>query len=266
MVDSGQGKVDRGRGLVDPGPGMTTFLGARPDQSLLGADLGALPDAAPRPAPSVSTHQHDRLVAAGSAMTAGTLIGGAAIAIYGAVQLLGSGGALDVLLVVIGILLLATHWGWVHVAEYVGLTIDQRQEHADDERTRAWLLTLQPYPRFSVCTSVLDDASTRIERVLHRPVLTGQHTFTFVRETEAEQIFAADAPAQEIAAAVETMRRRARLDTDRLRGNWEAASSAYDAALFSAEDEQQRLAAQRAAATALSEHINASLLEPPLVE
>jgi len=38
------------------------------------------------------------------------------------------------------------------------------------------------------------------------------------------------------------------------------------AALLSADDDRQRLAAQRAAAIALSEHINASLLEPPLVE
>jgi hypothetical protein len=69
-----------------------------------------------------------------------------------------------------------------------------------------------------------------------------------------------------IATTVETMRRQARLETDRLRELWEAASTAYAAALSSAEDDQQRLAAQRAAATALSEHINASLLEPPLVE
>jgi hypothetical protein len=258
--------VESGPGMVDGDPGMVTFLGVRPDQSLLKADLGALPEAQRRPLPAISTHKHDRLVAAGSTMTAGTLVGGAVIALYSGVRLLGGGGALDVLLLVIGVLLLATHWGWVHVAEYVGVSIDQRQERADDERTQAWLSTLQPYPRFSVLTSVLDDASTRVQRVLHKPVLTAQHTFTFVRETEAEQTFAADAPAQEIAATVETMRRQARLDTDRLRGNWEAASSAYDAALFSAEDDQQRLAAQRAAATALSEHINASLLEPPLVE
>ncbi len=258
--------VQGGPGMADGDQGMVTFLGARPDPRLLEADLGGLADAQRRPVPAISSHKHDRLVAAGSAMTAVTLIGGAALALFGGVELVGGGGALDVLLLVIGILLLSTHWGWVHVAEYVGLTIDQRQEHTDEERMQAWLATLQPYPRFSVMTSVLDDASTRVERILHKPVLTAQHTFTFVRETEAEQTFSADAPAQEIAAAVETMRRQARLDTDRLRGNWEAASRAYDAAMFSAEDDQQRLAAQRAAATALSEHINASLLEPPLVE
>ena len=166
----------------------------------------------------------------------------------------------------IGFLLAATHWGWVHVAEYVGLTIDEHERRSADERRLQWLATIQPYPRFSVSTSVLDDASTRVVRVLHQPVLTAQHTFTFVRETDAEETYDAHAPAEVIATAVETMRRQARLDTDRLRGDWEAASTAYEAALLDADDDQQRLAAQRAAATALSEHINASLLEPPLVE
>ena len=101
---------------------------------------------------------------------------------------------------------------------------------------------------------------------LHQPVLTARHTFTFVRETDAEKTYDAHASAAEIATTVETMRRQARIETDRLRELWEAASTTYTAALHSADDEQQRLAAQRAAATALSEHINASLLEPPLVE
>src|SRR5207248_9849978 len=51
-----------------------------------------------------------------------------------------------------------------------------------------------------------------------------------------------------------------------IRGLWEAASSTYEAAVLSVQDDRDRLAAQRAAATALSAHINASLLEPPLVE
>ena len=180
--------------------------------------------------------------------------------------LLNGGGAIDAVLAVIGILLAGTHWGWVHVAEYVGLTIDERQRHAADEIRREWLARIQPYPRFSVSTSVLDDASTRVERVLHQPVLTAQHTFTFVRDTDAETTYDADASAEVIATTVETMRRQARLETDRLRELWEAASTAYTAALLSAHDDQQQLAAQRAAATALSEHINASLLEPPVVE
>ena len=110
---------------------------------------------------------------------------------------------------------------------------------------------------------MLDDASIRIERVLYRPILTAAHTFTFVRETDTEETYAPDASAEVIATTVETMRRQARLETDRLRELWEAASTAYAATLSSADDDEQRLAAERAAATALSEHINASLLEPP---
>ena len=246
---------------------MVAFLGVPPDERLLQEDLGNLPDAEQTHEPAISTHQHDRLVATGSLLTGGTLIGGAAMLLYGGWRVLfDSGGAFDAVLAVIGILLVATHWGWVHVAEYVGLTIDERQRRATDESRRAWLASVEPYPRFSVSTSVLADASTRVERVLHKPVLTSRNTFTFVREPDAEKTFDADASAEAIATSVETMRRQARLETDRLRELWEAASTAYAAALLSADDDQQRLAAQRAAATALSEHLNASLLEPPLVE
>jgi hypothetical protein len=253
--------------MGDGNQGMVAFLGVDADRRLLDEDRLNLPDAEQPRQPAVSTHQHDRLVAAGSLMTGATLVGGAAMLLYGGWQVLfDGGGAFDAVLAVIGILLVGTHWGWVHVAEYVGLTIDERQQHATDERRRDWLSNLQPYPRFSVSTSVLDDASTRVERILHKPVLTAQHTFTFVRETDGEKTYDAHASAEVIATGVETMRRQARLETDRLRELWETASTAYAAEMFSAHDDQERLAAQRAAATALSEHINTSLLEPPLVE
>lgn len=249
------------------GEGMLAFIGARADSRLLDEDLSNLPAAEQHREPAISTHQHDRLVAAGSALTGVTLFGGSALALYGGWRLLfGDGGAFDAVLTAIGVLLAATHWGWVHVAEYAGLTIDERAGRAADERRRAWLEDIEPYPRFSVATSVLADASTRVERVLHRPLLTGPGTFTFVREPDAEVIHDAHASAEAIATSVETMRRQARLETDRLCELWEAAATAYDAALLSAHDDRERLAARRAAADALSEHINASLLEPPLVE
>jgi hypothetical protein len=253
--------------MADGSQNMVAFLGVPADRRLLDEDLVNLPDAEQHREPAISTHRHDRLVAAGSLATGVTLIGGAALLLYGGWLLLfGGGGAVGAILAVIGILLVATHWGWVHVAEYIGLTIDEHQQSAADERRQEWLATIEPYPRFSVSTSVLDDASTRVQRVLHRPVLTPEHTFTFARETDAETTLDADASAEIVATTVETMRRQARLETDRLRELWEAAASAYAGALSSAEDDQQRLLAQRAAATALSEHINASLLEPPLVE
>jgi hypothetical protein len=253
--------------MADGSQAMVAFLGVPADRRLLDEDLFNLPEAEQRREPEIALKKHDRLVAAGSLLTGVSLIGGAALALFGGWELLfNGGGAVDAVVAVIGILLVVTHWGWVHVAEYAGLTIDERQQRANDDVARAWLSEIQPYPRFSVSTSVLDDASTRVERVLHQPVLTPQHTFTFIRETSAEKTYDADASAEAIAATVETMRRQARIETDRLGELWEAASTTYAAALTSADDEQQRLAAQRAAATALSEHINASLLEPPLVE
>lgn len=253
--------------MVEGSQGMLAFLGAAPDRRLLEEDRFNLPDAEQHREPAISTHKHDRLVAAGSLLTGVTLIGGAAMMLYGGWQVLFNGGsAIDGVLAVIGVVLVGTHWGWVHVAEYLGLSIDEHQQRAIDDRSRDWLARIQPYPRFSVSTSVLDDASTRVERVLHQPVLTAQRTFTFVRETDTEITYDAFASADVIATSVETLRRQARLETDRLRELWESASTAYTAAMLSADDDQQQLAARRAAATALSEHINASLLEPPLVE
>jgi hypothetical protein len=253
--------------MTEGRPDMLSFLGVPADERLLDQDLVQLPDSEQYREPAISSRAHERLVAAGSLLTGTTQVGGAMLALFGGGELLlGDGGVLDVVLAVVGAVLVGTHWGWVHVAEYVGLTIDDRGERATDARRRERLAQIEPYPRFSVATRVLDDASTRVERFRHRPVLTAGHTFTFVREVDGEQTFDAHASAAVIAAGVETMRRQARLETDRLRDLWEAASTAYEASLLGAEDEQQLLAAQRAAATALSEHINASLLEAPLVE
>jgi hypothetical protein len=246
---------------------MVAFLGVDADPGLLDEDRFNLPQSEQPPEPASPSRRHDRLVAAGSALTGVTLLGGLAMFIYGAAQWpVGGGGAFDAVVAVLGILLAATHWGWVHVAEYIGLTIDDREQRAADARRRDWLAGVEPYPRFSVTTSVLDDASTRIERVRYRPILTAAHTFTFVRETDTEKTYGAHATAEVIATTVETMRRHARLETDHLRELWEAASTTYAATLADADDEQQRMAAERAAATALSEHINASLREPPLIE
>jgi hypothetical protein len=246
---------------------MVAFLGVASDPRLLDEDAGNLPVAERHHEPAIDTQAHDRLVAAGSFLTGASLLAGVGMVLYGGWRLLfDGGGALAGAVAAVGLLLVATHWGWVHVAEYAGLTIDGHRERAADEERRAWLANVEPYPRFSVSTSVLDDASTRVERVLHRPVLTARDTFTFVCERDTEQTFAADAPVEEIATAVEAMRRQARLETDRLHGLWDAASTAYAAALLSERDDEEHRAAQRAAAIALSEHINTSLREPPVVE
>ena len=253
--------------MGDSGQSMVAFLGVPADAKLLGEDLYGLSEAPLRPVSVVLTNTHNRLVTAGSVMTAATLIGGVLLAIYGGEQLVaGDGGGLALALGVIGLLLIGTHWGWVHVAEYVGLGLDERQERANRQREQAWLETVAPYARFTIRTAVMSDAAIAVERVVYRPVITSQHTFTFDRVTEAVDAFDADTPAHVIADRVETLRREARLETDRMSELWNAASTAYDAALLDADDDQQQLAARRAAAVALSQHINASLLEPPLVE
>src|ERR1700676_4867953 len=109
--------------MVDASQSMVAFLGVAADERLLDADLVNLPEAEQLREPAVlSSHRHDRLVAAGALMTGATLLGGAAMLLYGGWQLLFEGGGVfAAVLAVIGILLVATHWGWVHVAEYVGL-------------------------------------------------------------------------------------------------------------------------------------------------
>lgn len=247
--------------------GMLAFLGVAPDPRLLDDDLSNLPATEQHTEPPVSTRRHGRLVAAGSVLTGASLIGGVALLLWAGWQFLyAGGGALDAILAGFGLVLAATHWGWVHLAEYAGLTIDARQAHEIEAHQKQWLATIEPYPRFSVATSVGADGATRVQRFLHRPVLTERNTFTFVRETDIEHIHAVDAPAEVIVTDVELMRRQARVQTDRMRELWDAASTAYSAALLSAHDDQARLAAHRVAALALSEHINASLLEAPLLE
>jgi hypothetical protein len=64
----------------------------------------------------------------------------------------------------------------------------------------------------------------------------------------------------------ELLRRQAAQDTARERERYEAAHDAYEQAMLENADEQERLAAARAASQALSEQINTNLREPPLVE
>jgi hypothetical protein len=162
---------------LDRGEGITRFLGVAADARLLGEDGFNLPDAEQHRELASLKHEHDRLVIAGSTLTGVSLVAGLLLVLYGGSQvLLNGGGVFDLVLAVMGILLVATHWGWVHVAEYVGMTIDQRHERTVEERRRDWLSSIAPYPRFSVSTSVLEDASTRVERFLHQPVLTEQQT------------------------------------------------------------------------------------------
>jgi hypothetical protein len=253
--------------MTDQGQDMLAFLGVAADARLLEADLGQLPASERRSELSVPDERHARLVVAGSAMTGASLLGGLALLGYGGEQLLFAGGGVAAAVAgAIGLLLVATHWGWVHVAEYAGLTIDARHAREVDARRNAWLAAIEPYPRFSVVTSVGDDGAMHVQRLLHRPVRTDRDTFTFTCSRDLEHVHAVDAPVDVVAGDVEALRHQASLLTERMRQRWEAAATSYAAALLDSGDDEREAAAHRAAAIALSEHINASLLDAPLVE
>lgn len=237
------------------------------DESLLAGDLGSLPTAVGRPETIPPSRTRGRLVGIGATLTGVTLIAGIALIAYGAVDAL-SGGLrlLNAGALALGLLLAGTHWGWVHVAEATADSIEGRRNNELLARRRQWLETIKPYTRFDVSTSVGDDGSIKIVRVRHRPVSSGKRGFTFVREVEVEELHSGDEPAAAVAERAEQLRRAAALDTERERERFEVVADAYETALLGRGNEQERLAARRAASEALSEQINSHLRDPPLVE
>jgi hypothetical protein len=243
------------------------LLGREADERLLGADLRQLPATVgepPQPLPESSARR--QVVRFGATMTGVTLIGGLVLALLGLVELIADGGVLWLVVLVLGIVLAGTHWGWVHVAELTGNSIEARRSASVEELRRHWLNEIEPYPRWEVSTSAGEDGSITIQTVLHRPVASGEHRYTFVSEEVGREVHSADEPGAEVAERAELLRRQAALDTSRARGDFEAARDAYDEALMARDDEQQRRAALRAASEALSERINAHLRDPPLTE
>jgi len=83
--------------MGDQNEGMLAFLGVPADRRLLDQDLVNLPAPEQYHEPAVVTHKHDRLVTAGSVLTGASLIGGAALVLYGGFEaLFNGGGAFDV--------------------------------------------------------------------------------------------------------------------------------------------------------------------------
>jgi hypothetical protein len=199
-------------------------------------------------------------------MTGVTLIGGAALALLGLVEAIANGGLLWIIVLVLGIVLVTTHWGWVHVAELTGNRIEARRVVSLEERRRQWLSQIEAYPRWAISTSAGEDGSITILTTLHRPVPLGERTFTFVSEVVAREVHSAEEPAAAVAERAEVLRRQAAAKTETARGDFEAARDAYDGALMLRDDEEQQRAALRAASEALSERINAHLRDPPLIE
>jgi hypothetical protein len=237
------------------------------DEQLLAQDGANLPEAVGRPEAIPPSQARGRLVGIGATLTGVTLLLGVALIALGAIEAIASGfGLFDTGALVLGLILAGTHWGWVHVAEITANSLEGRRNSEIADRRRQWLETIKPYTRSEVTTSVKDDGSISIVRVRYRPVRSSAGSFTFVREAEHEEIHSGDEPAAGVAERAELLRRQATLDTERERERFQVAADAYETALLGRGDEQEQLAARRAASQALSEQINSHLRDPPLIE
>jgi hypothetical protein len=243
------------------------FVDREPDQRLLSDDLDKLPEDLGRPEEIVPTRARGRIVGTGATLTAASLILGSLLVVLGLVDAISSGiDGLSIAIIVVGAILVVTHWGWVHVAELTANSIEGRSNAEVEDRRRQWLGTIQPYARFEITTSVEDDGSITIHRLAYRPVVSGERRFTFAREIEQEEVHPGDEPAAAVTERAELLRRQAAQDTERERDRYQIAADAYEAVLLDDADEQQRRLARRAASEALSKQINSNLRDPPLLE
>jgi hypothetical protein len=243
------------------------FVGSEPDERLLTEDLDKLPATVGRPETIVPSRARRRIVGTGATLTAVSLIGGVTLVLLGVIEAISSGiDMVAVLALVIGGLLIATHWGWVHVAEISANSLEGHSNAEVIERRRQWLSAIEPYARLEVSTEVGDDGSIAICTVRHRPVRVGEEKFTFARELEHREVHSPDEPAAAVTERAETLRREAALVNEEERRRYEIAAEAYRTALIGRADEEQRRLARRAASEALSHQINSNLRDPPLVE
>jgi hypothetical protein len=250
---------------ADPDPHQLVGLVA--DERLLNEDPAALPATVGRPESIPKRAARRNLVGVGATLTGVTLIGGIGLAIFGAIELLfNGGGAVAVIALVVGLMLAATHWGWVHVAEVSALRIERRSNSGVVERRQAWLEAIAPFTRYEVATSAGDDGSITIERIRHRPIRFGDRTFVFERMVELTEVHAGDEPAAIVSERAELLRHNAAIDTERKRAAFQERADELRWATLAEGEERERTREQAAAARALSEQINANLREPPLTE
>lgn len=248
-------------------PDTADFVGLEPDERLLGEDLNQLPETVGRPETIVPSRARARIVGTGATLTAVSLVAGVLLVALGVLDAISSGIDLAaVLALVVGGLLIATHWGWVHVAEITANSVEGHGNAEVLESRRQWLAAIEPYARLEVSTEVGDDGSIAICTVRHRPTRVGDNRFTFARELQQREVHSPDEPAAAVTERAETLRRDAAIVNEEERRRYEIAAEAYHAALIGRADEEQRRLARRAASEALSQQINSNLRDPPLVE
>lgn len=242
------------------------FLGRIADERLL-AETSARPALPARPAPIVPDQRRRWIVGVGATLTGVTLVGGLALIVAALVGIIASGfGAFEIAALLVGIVLVATHWGWVHVAEFTAMTLEGRQERALLQRSTRWLADVEPYTRYEISTEVGEDGAITIVRTRHRPVPSGEGRFNFVAEIEHSEVHPPDEPGAVVAERAETLRRQANLDTDRERQRWSEVVGERETEHLRHEQEERIKEALRAESQALSERINANLRDPPFEE
>jgi hypothetical protein len=202
----------------------------------------------------------------GATLTGVTLLVGIALIALGVAEAISNAVVLAIAAIVVGLGLVGTHWGWVHVAEFTANALESRRNRALLERRLGWLSKVEPYTRWEVTTAAAQDGSIPIITTRYRPVQRGERTFTFIREVVDREVHSGDEPAATVAERAELLRREAAARTEQARVRYEVAHDAYQTALLADADEQQRLAAVRAASEALSAQINSNLRDPPLTE
>jgi hypothetical protein len=195
-------------------PDPVEMLGRSPDERLLAGDA-PLPAAVGRPAAVPSSSRRGAVVGTGVAMTGITLVGGIVLFAVGAIDALANGTVFSLVLMLVGLALAGTHWGWAHVAEFTATSMDRRQALPVQDRNQRWLAAIEPYTRYEISTRVADDGSICIVRHRFRPVPSGSRGFTFVAETENEELHSGDEPAAAVTERAELLRREAARDTER---------------------------------------------------
>jgi len=245
---------------------LAELIGLEPDERLLDEELSRLPSSVGRPETLPVSTARRRLVAVGATLTGVTLVLGVVLIAAGIAGAIAGSAGLGVAGIVLGVLLVATHWGWVHVAEISGRAIENRRDAAVQGRQHQWLGQIDPYTRYEVITRAADDGSITIETVRYRPSKRSERSFTFVRDAFGSESHSGDEPAAAVAERAEVLRRQAAVMTEQERERYEVANDAYQTALMAHADEAERVAAVRAASQALSERINAHLRDPPLTE
>lgn len=243
------------------------LVGRTADADLLADDGRSLPESMGRPPTVPMTRAGSAIVAVGATLTGVTLVGGIIVALGGLIDAIASGfGIVAWIALVLGIVMVSTHWGWVHVAEFSANAIHSRRNSEIEQERFKWLRTLEPYTRYEVDTEVEADGALTISTVRHRAVPTNPGHFTFLREVMDPETIPDDRPAAVIAERAEQRRREAALMTERERARFQAAAEGRERLLLGQQDEEEHLRARRAASEALAQQINTNLRDPPLTE